>query len=166
MNEVDWLILAILGLSAVVSLWRGFVREAISLALWVLAFAIAMSFSDPLAYLLQDWITVPAIQRVLAFAGLFVATLFVGGLLSQLLSALIKKVGLGMLDRLLGMLFGILRGCIVVVVAIVLLPQLVAVDQQAWWNQSMLIPHFAMLEDWAVKVFTELNSWRMSVINT
>lgn len=165
MNEVDWLILAILGFSAIVSLWRGFVREAISLALWVLAFAIAMSFSDPLAYLLQDWITVPAIQKVLAFAGLFIATLFVGGLLSQLLSALIRKAGLGLLDRMLGMLFGILRGCIVVVVAIVLLPQLVAVDQHAWWNQSMLIPHFAMLEDWAVKVFTELNSWRMSVLN-
>lgn len=164
-NEADWVIIAILGFSAVISLWRGFVREAISLGLWVVAFAIAMTFSPSLAHLLNNWITVESVQKVIAFAGLFIATLFVGGLVSQLLSALVKKVGLGALDRLLGMLFGILRGCIIIVVVIILLPQVIAVDQQLWWNQSALIPHFAMLEDWAVKVFSELNAWRMSVIN-
>ncbi len=166
MNEADWLIVAVLGISALLSLWRGFVREAISLGLWVIAFAVAMSFNQPLAALLQNWITVPALQKVIAFAGLFFSTLIVGGLLAQLISALLKKVGLGLLDRMLGVLFGLLRGCIVVVVAIILLPQLLEVDQQVWWNQSLLIPHFAMLEDWAIKVFSELNNWRLSVLRS
>lgn len=82
------------------------------------------------------------------------------------MSSVVKKVGLGALDRLLGMVFGVLRGCIIIVVVIVLLPQVVAVEEQQWWSQSAFIPHFAMLEDWAVKVFSEFNSWRMDLIRS
>ena len=166
MNEADWLIIVVLVLSALVSLWRGFVREAISLSLWVIAFIIAMTFHPNLSFVLSKWITVEAIQKVIAFAGLFISTLFVGGLLAQILSSVVKKVGLGALDRLLGMVFGVLRGCIIIVVVIVLLPQVVAVEEQQWWSQSAFIPHFAMLEDWAVKVFSEFNSWRMDLIRS
>jgi membrane protein required for colicin V production len=147
LNWADWVIIAILVLSSLISLKRGFVKEALSLAIWIIAFIIASVFSPKLAPLLAAYLDVPSLQQMAAFALLFIATLLVGGAINYLLSTLIKATGLTGTDRLLGMLFGLIRGLVVVMVAVLYVPKLVPVDQDAWWQQSSTIPYFVAFED-------------------
>ena len=78
------LIVGIILLSALISLVRGFVREAFSLAVWVLAFWVSWSFFRDLEVPLQAWIGSPTARLGIAFAALMIATLTVGGLVNYL----------------------------------------------------------------------------------
>ena len=162
-NGADWLIVTVLSISGLVSLLRGFVREAISLLAWVLAFAIAISMSGKLAILLEGQIAVLELRMIVAFLILFVSVLFVAGMVNRLLAALLKISGLSGIDRVLGMGFGVLRGVIVVLAVLVIVPPLVAVDESQWWRESTLIPHFMMLEDWAFERLGGFAEWRQSI---
>ncbi len=149
MNWADWTILAILAVSSLISLKRGFIKEALSLAVWVVAFVIAMTFRDSLASLLENSIVTPSIRDMAAFAILFAATLIVGAMVNYLISELVRMTGLSGTDRLFGMIFGMARGLIVVMAILLLVPPVVPIDQDPWWQQSNLIPHFMTLEAWA-----------------
>lgn len=149
MNWVDWAIIAIITISSVLSLKRGFVREAISLLSWVAAFIVARLFADALALVVADYIdTTPSLQLLIAFAILFIATLIVGNLLAALLSALLHATGLSATDRALGVGFGALRGGLVIVILVILLGKTPAVEDD-WWKESVLIPHFQVMETWS-----------------
>lgn len=148
----DWVIIGIISLSTVVSLIRGFVKEALSLASWVVAFIIARSFYTNLATLFQDVVSTPSVRLLAAFVILFVLSLIVGALLNHLISAIVKSTGLSGTDRMLGMVFGLVRGIILVVV-IVALARLTPVTQDPWWSQSVLIKHFERIEAWSRSVF-------------
>ena len=78
-NWADWTIIAILSLSCAISLVRGFVKEALSVAIWIIAFGVASWFSPKLAPLLTVYIDAISLRQMVAFASLFVATLLVGG---------------------------------------------------------------------------------------
>ena len=106
LENVDYAILAILGISAAISLIRGFVKEALSMALWVVAFIVTMSFNERVAVYLVDTVDLPSMRLAIASVGLFVLTLVVGSILNYVVGALIKISGLGGLDRLLGLIFG------------------------------------------------------------
>ncbi|ABC29248.1 MULTISPECIES: CvpA family protein [Hahella] len=148
----DWVIIGIIGLSTVVSLVRGFVKEALSLVTWVLAFIVARMFYVHLATLLEGLISVPSVRLIAAFVILFIVTLIIGALLNHLISALVKSTGLSGTDRTLGMAFGMIRGVVLVVVVVALL-RLTPVVQDPWWSESTLIPHFEKLEAWSRSVF-------------
>jgi len=150
----DWAIIAILVISSLISLKRGFVKEALSLAIWVIALAIASLFSPKLAPMLAAYIEAPSLQQMAAFASLFIATLLIGGAVNYLLATLIKATGLSGTDRLLGILFGVVRGLIIVMVILLYVPKLVPLNEDSWWQQSTLIPHFLDFED----RFRELSS--------
>ncbi len=165
MNGLDWIIVVILSVSALFSLLRGFIREAISLVAWVAAFALAVALSSKLAVLLEPHVAVHSLRMILAFIILFVSVLFVAGLVNRLLAALLKVSGLGAVDRVLGMGFGVMRGVIVVLVLLIVLPPLLSVDQQPWWRESVLVPRFLMLEDWAMATFSDLAAWRQDVFS-
>jgi membrane protein required for colicin V production len=92
---------------------------------------------------------------VTSFAILFVLTLIVGALLSNLVEMLVHATGLSSTDRILGMGFGIVRGGLIVVVIVALLANTPAV-QDIWWNQSQLIPHFVLMENWTKEIATEV----------
>ncbi len=160
MTGVDWLIVLVLGLSGLVSLWRGFVREAISLLVWVSAFVISIRFSPQLAVLLEGVADAEVIRMMLAFVILFAATLVVGAIVNALMASLLKVTGLSVADRVLGVAFGVLRGGIVVLALLILLPPLLDLDQTQWWQQSLLIPQFLLLEGWAIDTFSDLSAWR------
>jgi membrane protein required for colicin V production len=165
MNWADWTIVAIVGVSALLSLWRGFIKEALSLVIWVAAFIVSTMFSDSLAFMLSDIITTPSLRRIVAMALLFAGTLMVGGLLNFLIGQLVKMSGLSGTDRLLGMVFGIARGVIVVVVILMFLPPILHVDQDPWWQSSSLIPHFQVLEGWSKQTGAEVVGWLRSFIS-
>ncbi len=149
MNWADWAILGILLFSSLISIKRGFVKEALSLATWILAFIVAMVFSDRLAGLLTNLIETPSVREMAAFAILFAATLIVGAMVNYLIGELVRMTGLSGTDRLFGMLFGLARGLVVVMAILILLPSLIPLEQDNWWHESVLIPHFLAFEDWA-----------------
>jgi membrane protein required for colicin V production len=165
MNWADWTIVAIVGVSALLSLWRGLIKEALSLVIWVVAFIVSTMFSDSLAFMLSDIITTPSLRHMVAMALLFAGTLMVGGLLNFLIGQLVKMSGLTGTDRLLGMVFGIARGVIVVVVILMFLPPILHVDQDPWWKSSTLIPHFQVLEGWSKQTGAEVFGWLKSFIS-
>ena len=165
MNGADWIIVAVLAISGLVSLFRGFVKEAISLVVWVAAFGIAIAFSPQLSALLASSVEAESLRLILSFILLFSGTLIVGGLINHLLASLLKATGLSGTDRLLGVVFGFFRGAIVVLACLIIFTPLLKLDQQAWWHQSVLIPRFLMLEDWALQVFSDISQWRQDLMS-
>jgi len=144
---VDYILLGVIVISALLSLWRGFVTEAISLLSWIVGLWVAVVFFQDLAHLMKDWIDTPSIRDVSAFAILFVGTVLVGGLVNYLAGQLVAKTGLTATDRVLGMLFGIARG-IVIVAVLVLLAGLTALPQDTWWQEALLLEHFQDMALW------------------
>lgn len=144
---VDYILLGVIVISALLSLWRGFVTEAISLLSWIVGLWVAVVFFQDLAHLMKDWIDTPSIRDVSAFAILFVGTVLVGGLVNYLAGQLVAKTGLTATDRVLGMLFGIARG-IVIVAVLVLLAGLTALPQDPWWQEALLLEHFQDMALW------------------
>lgn len=144
---VDYAILTIVGVSALISLVRGFVREAISLATLLLAVWVASQFSSHVAELLVGKISVPSVRIGVAFGILFVVTLLAGGLVNYLAGMLVSKTGMSGTDRMLGLLFGILRGAAIVTL-LVLVAGLTPLPKDPWWHQSQFLVHFQTLALW------------------
>ncbi len=163
MNWVDWVIVAIIAVSSLISIKRGFVKEAISLLIWALAFFVAVAFHEKLAVLLQESIESPSVRYMVSFGLLFAATLIVGSMVNYLVGELVRMTGLTGTDRLFGMVFGLARGVIVVMALLIFLPMLVPVEQEQWWHQSQLVPQFLLIEQWFRDSFSQLanffSSW-------
>lgn len=144
---IDWAIIAVVGISALLSLTRGFMREAISLLSLLVAVVVARLFSGRMELLLVSWIASAPLRIVLAFALLFFGVLLVGGIIGRLLGQLLRVSGLGLLDRLLGMAFGVVRGLIIVVLLVAALEQTPVTESEPW-RSSRLMPHLVLLADW------------------
>ena len=138
---VDYAILTIIGISAFISILRGFVREALSLLGWIVAIWVSLSFADNIAALLVDKISVPSVRTASAFLILFLACLIAAGIINFLAGNLVEKTGLSGTDRMLGVVFGTVRGAVVVGILVVL-AGFTAVPADPWWDQSVLLKHF------------------------
>ena len=138
MNALDYTILVVIGLSALVGLLRGFVRETVSLLVWIAAFWLAMTYGATVASYLADYIHQPSLQVVTAFVLLFVAVLLVGVVINYLLAGLLKKAGLRISDRVLGVIFGLARGGLVVGLVMMLVEFTPLVDSSSW-RQSAIV---------------------------
>jgi len=153
-TAVDWAIIAVLGLSILLSLWRGFVREAVSLAGWIAAFVIANMFVGEMAAFLQQWIANVTGRYVAAYALLFAGMLMVAGIAGKLSAQVVKVTGLTLLDRLLGTVFGFVRGIIIVLVVVYVLRELAPPQNLLWLDESQLMPHVDMLGQWVQALFS------------
>ncbi|MGI3130359.1 CvpA family protein [Halopseudomonas pachastrellae] len=152
---VDWAIVAIIVVSALISLTRGFVKEALSLLTWVIAGLVAWLFGGALAELFVPYIETPSLRVIAACSILFVMTLLLGGLINYLIGQLVKVTGLSGTDRFLGMVFGAARGALLVVVAVGLL-SLAPVEADTWWRESVVIPHFLLVADWSKNLILQM----------
>lgn len=148
---VDYVIIGIIGVSALISLVRGFVRETVSLIVWVLAFGLAWAYFRDLAPHLAPWVDTPSLRLGLAFLILFLVVLLLGGIVGFLIGQLVDKTGLSGTDRLLGMLFGAARGAVLVAI-LVLLAGLTPFPQDSWWRESGLIVYFQDLAVWLLSL--------------
>jgi membrane protein required for colicin V production len=146
MAWIDVVIIALIVLSAVLSLFRGFVKEALALASWLVAFWVAMVFHEDLAVVLSQWLAEPSVQKIVAFSILFISVLLLGALINYLAVKLVAKTGLTGTDRMLGVIFGVARGAAIIAV-LVLLAGLTALPQDSWWQESQLLGYF---QDFAV----------------
>lgn len=147
MNWADYTILAVLALSVLIGFWRGFVAEVFALACWALAFWLAWMFGPVLAERFLDSISVPSARVLLAYALCFVAVLIGGALVGFVLRKLVSGSGLSGTDRLLGMVFGLVRG-VALVVLVVLLLGFTPFTRDPWWNGSQLLPSFRQAAGW------------------
>ena len=141
---IDYAILGIVGISGVISLMRGFIREALSLAGWIAAFFVALAFSGVVARWLEGYVSVPSVRVGIAFAGIFFGVLLLGGIVLRLAGLVVEKTGMSGTDRTLGIMFGVLRG-IVITASLVLLAGLTSLPRDPWWSQSVLLPHLVEL---------------------
>ena len=144
---IDVVILALIALSAILSLFRGFVKEAVALVTWLVALWVAMAFYEDLAAILSQWISLPSAQRITAFAVLFICVLLLGAIVNFLASKLVNKTGLTGTDKLLGIVFGVARGGVIVAI-LVLLAGLTPLPQDPWWQDSQLLGYFQELAMW------------------
>jgi len=150
----DYLILATIAISILVGALRGFVKEAFSLAVWAIAFVVAFQFSAPIATWMESSITLPSARTALAFAGLFVMVLLLGGLCTYLVSQLVQKTGLSGTDRMLGGIFGVARG-VILVVMLILVAGFTPVPKDPWWSESRTIQAMMPLADWSASLLPE-----------
>jgi membrane protein required for colicin V production len=146
MTWLDYAALTILVASVLWGIWRGLVREVISIGAWVLAFLGANLFAGPLGdalpKALPKALATPEIRVLLAFVVVFIAILAVCALVSRMLSKLVHVAGLGSLDRSLGGVFGVARA-LLILLAFALLAGLTALPREPVWRNSITGPLLA-----------------------
>lgn len=137
MTIFDYIVIGIISFSALLSITRGLVHEVVSLLAWIIAFFAASRYSVNTAPLLSDWIMDESIRMLVAFSVTFFVILLVTMLASRLLSALVRGVGLGLIDRMLGALFGVVRG-LVIILFLITAAGFTPLPQQPFWQQAVL----------------------------
>jgi membrane protein required for colicin V production len=142
MTWLDYAALTILVASVLWGIWRGLVREVISIGAWVLAFLGANLFAGPLGDALPKALPTPEIRVLVAFIVVFIAILAVCALVSRMLSRLVHVAGLGELDRSLGGVFGVARA-LLILLAFALVAGLTALPRQPVWRNSLTGPLLA-----------------------
>jgi len=150
MTYFDYFIIATLAISAIISLFRGFLKEVISLGSWLIAVWAAFTFSESLAPKIVAYIPfiddLPLgksiiVQTLISGAIIFFVIIAIGAMINFILSKAVEKTGLSGSDRFLGMLFGVLRGALVVSLATLFISNSSVAQKEQWWINSQLKPH-------------------------
>ena len=145
----DIFILTVIGISALLSLFRGLIREVLSLVAWLVAGWVAFKFAGPLGDQMAGMVSVPSVRMALAFIGLLIAVLCVFGVLNFLLGKLIDSTGLSATDRMFGVIFGLARG-IAIITVLVMLAGLTPLPRDPWWRESLFLSRFEQLAKLAI----------------
>ena len=144
---VDIVILAVMAISLVFGLFRGLLRELLSLVSWVLAFWIAYRYSANVAEIIDRALQNPTLSQAVSAVLVFVIVLVALMVLTSLIAKVFKATGLAGIDRILGGLFGLGRGVVILLAALILASHTGAVEQE-WYNASTMIPMFDRALDW------------------
>ena len=155
----DIAILTVLLLSTLISLIRGFVKESISLATWLIAGFIAVYYHQRLSEMIMPYfadmsisfINPSLLSMAVAFAILFITTLIIGAIVNFMVGQLVSKTGLSGTDKLLGMIFGAARGVLIISIIVFAMLAYTTFPTQPWWQDSLLVDYFkeisVMLKD-------------------
>jgi membrane protein required for colicin V production len=147
LTTLDFALLGVLGLSALLGAMRGLVVEVLSLAVWVAAFWLAFMYGAQITPLFAGEVQDAAMRLFLAYALVFVAALIAGGLVTWFAGKLVQSVGLGGVDSFLGLLYGSLRG-VALGCVLVLLLGFTTLPQEAQWRASPLLPQYQRGAEW------------------
>lgn len=135
MVAVDWILLAALLLSMVLGAWRGLVYEVLSVLAWIAAFVAAQWFAPTVAQMLPMGNASEPVRYAAGFVIVFIGTVFAGGLVAWAVKKLVEAVGLRPIDRMLGMLFGLARG-VILLLAVAIVMNMTPLRAQPWWQES------------------------------
>lgn len=139
MTGFDFVVLAILLASIVVSMMRGLVREVLSLLAFAAAFVCAVWWGPWAHQALAPYIETELLRLAVAYLGVFIGVLLVVGTVNLALGTIIKSTGLAPADRGLGAIFGLARGLLILLILIVAAGY-TPLPAEAWWRQAMLSP--------------------------
>jgi membrane protein required for colicin V production len=135
MASTDWILIAVLAASMVLGAWRGLVYEVLSVLGWIAAFLMAQWFAPDVAQQLPMQNADQTLRYAAAFVLVFVASVFLAGLISALMKKIISVVGLRPVDRILGAIFGLFRG-LILLLALSVVVQMTALQESDWWLES------------------------------
>jgi membrane protein required for colicin V production len=142
MSWLDAILIAVIVLSTILAYVRGFVREVVAIAAWIVGFVVALRYSDHGAGLFASIDIAPAARHVLAFVVILIATLVAGSIVAWFLKSIVHGIGLGFVDRFLGAVFGVLRGALLTVI-FALIAGVTTLPRHDWWQNSLLGPAVA-----------------------
>jgi membrane protein required for colicin V production len=154
MTAIDFVLLAIIVVSGMISLIRGFIRESLSLVTWVAAIWIAIMFHGEVSPYFAEQIPDQTLRDIAGFAALFIGVVLAGGLVGLIISMLVATSGLTGTDRALGVVFGLARGVVVSAVVVMLAGQTAVTSSQPW-DDSQLRPYLQPVADWLYRYMPE-----------
>ena len=147
MNTTDVIIILVLLSSIIIGLLRGFVREAASLIFWIVAVWAAWKFGPLVVPHLGGLLADPKVAPWVGRLCVLVIVLLIGWIVGMLLGYFTRSLGLGAMDRVLGLLFGLVRGTVLVGLLIIG-GELLHLNHEEWWNRSKLVPYGETVGDW------------------
>lgn len=137
MTVFDYVVIGIVSLSLLFGLWRGVMGEVLALVAWIVGILAAVEFGAHVGQLLFAGLTDPAIRTLAGCVVIFIGVLIVMSLIRMAVRSMVKALGLSVSDRLLGMVFGLARGVLVIMV-LVGLGGMTAAPKQPWWKDATL----------------------------
>jgi len=149
MNSIDWSIIGLLSISTLISAIRGAAKESLSLLVWLLSAFIASMFHDQIEVLLINIIEDQSLRALIAWVSIFLLCLFLGAIFNYFFGKFVKASSLTGTDRLLGIIFGIVRALIITMVFLTVIPKIFPAAHTEWWIESTLIPYFQPFQGWA-----------------
>jgi len=149
MNSIDWSIIGLLSISTLISAIRGAAKESLSLLVWLLSALIASMFHDQIEVLLINIIEDQSLRALIAWLSIFLLFLFLGAIFNYFFGKFVKASSLTGTDRLLGIIFGIVRALIITMVFLTVIPKIFPAAHTEWWIESTLIPYFQPFQGWA-----------------
>lgn len=147
LNWVDYFILGIIAFSIIISFFRGFLREAVSLVVWLVGILVALKFANFVSDLIKTWIASSTLRYIVAFVALFLIIFIIGMFINIILHAFVKRTGLGVTDRMLGVAFGAARGLLIVTV-LLMFASVGKIEGGVYFTQSRLAPKFKPMVSW------------------
>jgi membrane protein required for colicin V production len=147
LTGADVFILLLLIGSTLIGVLRGFIREAVSVAFWILAIWAAWKLGPVVEPHLGGLLADPSISPWVGRLVILILVLLMGWVVGMLLSYFTRALGLGPLDRVIGLFFGILRGLLLMGL-VVIGGELLHMNQEDWWARSKLIPYGETVGDW------------------
>ena len=156
MNEVDTAILVVIVLSCVFGLWTGLIKEVLSLLTWIAALLVARVYSEGLSELFVNVIDNSSVRYATAFVIIFIVIMMLGRLLNHQLSKLLISTRLKLTDRVLGGMFGIARGALIVMLILFISNLFLSETEQ--WQQSTLIPYGMAMTEWSRIFIADMNA--------
>jgi membrane protein required for colicin V production len=153
-NWIDFVFIALILISGLISLYRGFVREVFSVVTWVVAIWVGIRFAGTVAVYLPAALADETLRLGVAFAVLFILVLIAGGVIGIVMTRLVRGTGLTGTDRALGIVFGLLRG-VLIVALLVFLASLTLAPEETWWQESRLVPEFERIVGWLLDQLPE-----------
>ncbi|MEE9446781.1 MAG: CvpA family protein [Arenicellales bacterium] len=144
---IDIAVIAFFAISILIGIYRGFVKEILSLGSWVLAALLAFKFGEQAAVYVKPYITQAPLDLAVAYVGVFLISLVAFSIISHIIGQIFSASGMSGIDRSLGSVFGALRAAAVISI-LILVARFMALDQQQWWLDSEFLVYFEPIVEW------------------